>query len=340
MRRKVTIVFILVLLFVAGWVVQLVFDRTIQLRGANGNIQVLLLGISGGTHQGPELTDTIIFASINPAKNKVALISLPRDLWIPELSEKINAVYAIGNQTDKQGGRKLTKKIVTEVLNQPVGYVFVIDFDGFVKAVDLIGGLDIVVDTTFDDYEYPIEEKQDDLCGRTPQQATKLIATQGASLVFPCRYQHVRFEKGNSWMDGKKALTFVRSRNAEGEEGTDFARSLRQQKVIKAFRDKLFSNTTLFRPLTIVNLFTLVSKSVRTDVVPSEFDDFLKLAEKMKGAEMQSFVIDSGLLINPPLSEFGGRWVLLPKAKEGNFKEVQDYVSCVVAFAKRCEIGK
>lgn len=338
MRRKVIIVLVLVLVFVAGWVVQLVFDRTIQLRRASGNINVLLLGISGGTHEGPELTDTIIFASLNPAKNKVALISLPRDLWIPKLSEKINAVYAIGNQTDKQGGMKLTKKIVTEVLNQPVGYVFVIDFTGFVKAVDIIGGLDIVVDATFDDYEYPIEEKKDDLCGRTPEEATKLIATQGASLVFPCRYQHVRFEKGSSQMDGKQALTFVRSRNAKSEEGTDFARSLRQQKVIKAFRDKLFSKTVLSRPLTIVNLSTVVSKSVRTDVAPSEFDDFLKLAEKMNGAEMQSFVIDSGFLINPSLSEFGGRWVLLPKTKEGNFKEVQDYVSCIVAFEKLCKI--
>jgi len=338
MRRKVTIVLVLMLLFVAGWVVEFAFDRTIQLRRADGSIHVLLLGISGGIHEGAELTDTIIFASINPAKNKVALISLPRDLWIPKLSEKINAAYAIGNQTDKQGGMKLTKKIVTEVLNQPVGYVFVIDFDGFVKAVDLIGGLDIVVDATFDDYEYPIEKKQDDLCGRTPEEATKLIATQEASLIFPCRYQHVRFENGFSHMDGEKALTFVRSRNAEGEEGTDFARSLRQQKVLKSFRDKLFSKTTLSRPLSILSLSTVVLKSVRTDVAVSEFDDLLKLAEKMKGAEMQSFVIDSGLLTNPPLSEFGGKWVLLPKVKDGTFKEVQDYVSCIVAFEKLCKI--
>lgn len=317
---------------------QVIFNREIDLKKANSHVNVLLLGIAGGSHDGPSLTDTIIFSSIDEVKNKATLISLPRDLWVPDLEQKINTAYTIGESKRKGGGIVLAKAVVSKVLNRPIDYVVRIDFDGFVKAIDLIGGLSITVDRTFDDYEYPVEEKREDLCGHTLDEATAQIATLSATVVFPCRYIHVHFDKGLVQMDGSKALVFVRSRNAEGEEGTDFSRSMRQQKIIKAFKDKIFSPGTFLNPIKITNLYNVLKQSIDTDIKQSEFDDFIKLGQKMKDASIVATVIDTedeeknkkGLLINPPSADFGGTWVLIPRIGNGNFSEIQAYVQCVL----------
>lgn len=325
---------------------QFVFNKEIQLKKTDGSVNILLLGIGGGKHDGPDLTDTIMYANVNQTKNKVTLVSIPRDLWIPDISEKINTAYAIGNNKQKDGGLILAKAVVSKVINQQIDYAFVIDFAGFVKAVDLVGGLDIIVDRTFDDYEYPVEEKYDDLCNHTLDEATKLIATESATVVFPCRYEHIHFDKGLLHMDGEHALKFVRSRNATNEEGTDFARSRRQQKVISAFKDTIFSLQTILNPIKVANLYGVLSDNIHTDIPNSELDDFIKLAQKMKGAKMYSTVIDAqdktkgkkGLLVNPALTDFDGKWVLIPRLGNGKFSEIENFVSCTLSSSDNCMI--
>src|SRR5664279_5481322 len=75
----------------------LVFDKGIALKQTDSKINILLLGIGGGNHDGPNLTDTIILANIDQKNNKVTLVSVPRDLWLPDLigaNKKINGAYA------------------------------------------------------------------------------------------------------------------------------------------------------------------------------------------------------------------------------------------------------
>src|SRR5438093_622554 len=72
-----------------------IFSGT-SLNSTDGKVNVLLLGIAGGIHDGSSLTDTILIASINIKTNQVFLISIPRDLWLPSLKTKANAVYQIG----------------------------------------------------------------------------------------------------------------------------------------------------------------------------------------------------------------------------------------------------
>lgn len=349
MRKKIRIAIVILLVIVLVKMLpgivqfsqvsfQLLFNRNIELRKTNSHVNVLLLGIAGGKHEGPNLTDTIIFSSIDQKKNRVTLVSIPRDLWISDLEAKINTAYAIGESKRKDGGLVLTKAVVSKVVNRSVDYVFRIDFEGFVRAVDLVGGLDIAVDSAFDDYEYPLEEKREDLCGHSLEAATEQIATQSGTIVFPCRYTHIHFDKGAQHMDGARTLVFVRSRNAEGHEGTDFARSMRQQKVIKAFRDKILSPGTLLNPIKLASLYTVLSQSIHTDIQSSEFDDFIKLGEKLKKATIISTVIEEedkeqnkkGLLTHPPLTDFGGSWVLIPKAGDGNFSHIHRFVTCVL----------
>lgn len=316
-------------------------------------INLLLLGVGGGTHDGPDLTDTIIFASVDPLAKRVTLVSLPRDLWVPELHAKVNSAYTFAK--DNQPGRELayTKKLIGNILGQQIDYAVRIDFGGFVKAVDIAGGLDIKVDRTFDDYQYPITGKEDSSCGLTETQIASLSAeiasgSASESESFPCRYEHLHFTKGQTHMDGETALKYVRSRHALGPEGSDFARSKRQEKVISGFRAKIFSAGTILNPVKFVNLLTTLKDSIKTDIQQSEYSDFVNLAEYMKGAKIQSAIIDQGddatgrlgLLINPPIGpEYGNAWVLSPRAGNGDYSEIQTYISCFVNIGSQCMVG-
>lgn len=347
----VVVVFVIVkalfmLLSYAPVAYQFAFNKEIDLkRTGDQRVNILLLGIGGGIHDGPNLTDTIIFASIDPKQKKVTMVTLPRDLWAADLNAKLNIAYARGQDQGTGKGLILSKAVVGKILGQKIDYGFRIDFSGFIKAVDYMGGLDIDVERTFDDFAYPVEGKEDDLCGIEEQAVATLsaqIATGSAvdSDYFPCRFESLHFDKGMQYMDGVTALKYVRSRHALGPEGSDFARSRRQEKVISAFKEKVFSVGTILNPLKLLSLFDTFQSSIDTDITKDEYDDFVKLAQKMKGAPTKNYVIDAGneaegrpeLLINPPVSldQYGGAWVLVPKAGPRDYVDIQSYVRCLV----------
>jgi LCP family protein required for cell wall assembly len=329
----------------------LVLDKGVKLKQTpQKQINVLLLGVGGGTHEGPDLTDTIMLANIDPMKKHVTLISLPRDLWSPDLGAKINTAYTFGEEKQQGGGLTAAKSTIGKILGQQIDYAVKINFDGFVKAVDMVGGLDVTVDNTFDDYAYPITGKEDDSCGLSDPQiasASAQIASGSATELqsFPCRYEHLHFDKGPVHMDGISALKYVRSRHALGIEGSDFSRSKRQQKVIEAFKEKVFSLGIILNPVKAVDLFNVIKDSIDTDIKEDEYDDFIRLAQELKGAKITSAVVDTGegdregLLINPPISaEYGNAWVLSPRVGNGNYSEIHEYVSCEIKSGN-CIVG-
>ena len=356
-KRVISALFIFFLLIFGAFLIkggkyipalfQLFFQKEINLKTTDrSRINVLLLGVGGGDHQGPNLTDTMIFASIDPKSKKINLVSIPRDLWMPELKAKINIAYSSGESKQKQGGIKLSKTAVEHLLNQQVDYVVRIDFDGFVKAVDMVSGLDITVDNTLDDKQYPLNGRENESCGHTDEEIASLsaeIATGSASEAdsFPCRYEHVHFDKGVQKMNGENALKFVRSRHAKDGEGTDFARSKRQEKVISAFKDKVFSIKTFLNPVKMVNLIGVLSGSIDTNIKENEYDDFIKLANNLKGAKLDSAILDIGdesanrlgLLINPAISEeYGNQYVLIPRAGNGDYSEIHAFINCEIKY--------
>lgn len=334
----------------------LVFKKELQFTQAatpDQKINLLLLGVGGGTHDGPDLTDTIIYANIDPNSKQVTLVSLPRDLWEPGLGAKVNTVYAFAEQKEAGSGIEASKAMVKKIIGQPIDYAVKIDFNGFVKAVDMIGGLDITVDNTFDDYEYPLSGLEADPCGLTEDKIASLsaeIASGSATPVdaFPCRYEHLHFDKGPTTMDGETALKYVRSRHGTGKEGSDFARSKRQEKVISAFKDKMLSVDTFLNPVKLINLTNVLQDSIKTDIKEEEYDDFIKLAKKLEGAKIKSAVIDIGdqseerfgLLEHPPIGPtYKNQWVLSPTAGNGEYGEIQKYVACQIA-GENCMIGR
>lgn len=313
-----------------------------SLKMSNGRVNILLLGIGGGSHDGPNLTDTIIYAGLDAVTQKITLVSIPRDTWIPRLHDKINLAYAQGEMNNNHAGKEDAKKVVGEVTGQPIDYVFRIDFAGFVKVIDELGGIDVTVKHTLDDYEYPISGKEDDTCGLSSEEIQAFTATDSAETdiqaKFACRYKHLHFDPGLQHMDGTTALEFVRSRHALGSEGTDFARSSRQQIVIEAVRQKIFSIQTLLNPSKVMSIYNIVQDSIDTDIKDNEFLLFIQLVQKLQHAKIQSAVLDFGnaaqnrygLLENGPIdAAHNFADVLIPRAGDGNFAEIHQYIICI-----------
>jgi LCP family protein required for cell wall assembly len=323
-------------------VIQLITDT--GLKSDKRRTNILLLGIGGDGHDGPDLTDTMILASVDSQGKDVALVSIPRDLWAPSISAKINSAYAYGQEKNGEG-LSLAKKTVSGLFGIPIHYAFRLDFNGFVKAVDLVGGLDLTVDNSFTDPRYPVTGKEDDLCGLTietqsidgvDQQVAK-DATGSATPIsqindfndpFTCRYETLTFQKGPIHMDGATALKFVRSRHGTNNEGSDFARSARQQKVILAFRDKVISSETLTNPATIIDLEKTFSSSIDTDIGSQEIPLFAKLGLKINPATVRKVVLtatedNSRLEVGPP-ENYQGQYVLIPKG--GSWTDLAEYV--------------
>lgn len=313
----------------------------------NNRVNLLLLGTGGAGHEGPDLTDTMILASIDEDGKDVVLVAIPRDFWATNISAKINHAYAYGQEKDGEG-LKLAKETVASILGIPVHYAVRVDFSGFTKAVDLVDGLDVEVESTFTDPHYPIAGKEDDLCGMTleivQQNGTgqEVVKTASGSAIplleindkndpFTCRYESLTFQNGLTHMDGQTALKFVRSRYGTNGEGSDFARSARQQKVLLAFRQKVLSKETLTDPKTITNLAKTFGASVDSDIKDDDIPLFAKLATKIDPATIKRVVLDatreeSVLQVGDPVA-YGGQYVLVPK---GTWEDLADYVNAEI----------
>ena len=286
----------------------------------------------------------MILASLDEDGQDVVLVSMPRDFWATNISAKINHAYAYGQEKGGKG-LELSKETVSSILGIPVHYALRVDFSGFTKAVDLVDGLDVDVENSFTDPRYPISGKEDDLCGLTLEMVEedgvkKEVAKTASGSAIPileinekndpfiCRYENLTFQKGLSHMNGETALKFVRSRYGTNGEGSDFARSARQQKVLLSFRQKVLSTETLTEPKTVINLIKTFGASIDSDINDEDVALFAKLATKIDPATIRRVVLDatreeSALQVGDP-SSHGGQYVLVPR---GNlYSELAEYV--------------
>lgn len=326
-----------------------------------GRVNVLLLGNAGGTHDGASLTDSIIVASYDTETNKATLFSIPRDLWLDNVGAKVNTVYQRGKK-ETGDGLKYSEEKIGEIIGLPIHYGVRLDFNGFAKAIDLVEGIDVEVPKTFDDYVYPIEGKEDDLCDLVEKEVeitkqeynliqsklpadtvtsagtddTKIkvkalvspsdkIATESSD--FGCRYEHIHFDQGKTHMDGTTALKFVRSRHGLNGEGSDFARSRRQQVVLDAFRAKILSLETLLDPGKLFGLASTFGSSFETDIAQDKFLHFYNLSKKLLGTEnivLGDLGKGESLLVVGQMGEYGGAFVMVPK--DDNWQSIPDFV--------------
>lgn len=298
-----------------------------QLKGeGDGRVNVLLLG-KGGSEQssGPDLTDTIIVASVDPLAKEAALLSIPRDFWVKSPSgsqSKINEIYANAKyaaldkfpfkerQSDqaKAAGEKAgidaLKKTVSDSMGVPIHYYAMIDFAGFKKAIDTVGGISINVTE-----EMAVKE-------------TMWINGKNYILNVPA---------GQQTFDGMRALAFSRSRKTSSRG--DFARSERQRAVLLGLKDKVLSTGTLANPLKINQLISDFGDQVSTDFSVNEILRLYDLAKEIPGDKVVSVGLDEQVVGD----QINGLSVQVPKAGLFNYSEIQDYVRNIMrdAFLKK-----
>lgn len=299
-----------------------IFPSSSRIITNNGNINVLILGIGGAGHDAPDLSDTIILSSISTKTNKISLISVPRDIWIPDLKDKVNSAYMYGKEkAGIKGGLVLAKSTVSEILGTQIDYAIVLDFSAFKDTVDALGGITVDVKNSFTDSQYPIAGKENDNCNGDPN--------------FACRYTTVTFNKGLQLMDGERALEFVRSRHAEGIEGNDIAREARQQLVVnaiikKALTPQIFTNITTDR-----KLIQIAKDSIITDLKPSEEATLASFVIKAR-SNLKSYTIPDNLLFNPPNQYlyhndiYSHAFVFIPARNDKKWDDVQAWVQSVL----------
>jgi LCP family protein required for cell wall assembly len=281
-----------------------------DLKESDGRTNVLILGSDKRSvgETSSELTDTLLVASIGRVEGNVVLISLPRDLWVKAPSgyhSKINAVYAYG-------GSEELMQVIEDILGVPIHYYAVVNFDLFKDTIDILEGIEIDVEKTFDDFYYPVEGKEN-----APDNE---------------RYETIHFDAGPQTMDGDTALKFVRSRKGTNDEGTDFARAARQQKVIMAIKNKIFSLKTILDIKKLKELYDTYSENVDTNLSFADAQGFYLLSEQLDFDSFRTIVLDdrsaadSGGLLYAPIdrSLYGGAYVLIPRA--GDFSQLHAYV--------------
>ena len=309
------------------------------------SFNILLLGYGGGNHEGAYLTDSMIVMHIDPSDKKIVLISIPRDIWIeiPTNGDKgsywkINAAYELGlddidypKKKDQfkgvSGGGNLTKYIVGEVTGFNIDRFIALDFSGFKKTISTLRGVDINVEKAFDDYQFPIDGKEDDLCGHTKEDLPDLekIATISATEAFPCRYKYLHFDAGLIHMGGEAALDYVRSRHSL-QDGTDFGRSKRQRNLLIAIKQKIFNLG--FIPQ-ILPFMTSLQDDIRTDLSLLELKTFIDKADDLNQYQFSNLALSDENVLKWSFTD-DGQYILSPKDGLDVWDSTQSFISSAI----------
>lgn len=253
-------------------------------------VNVLLLGVDTRPDERgqPTRSDTIMIASIDPVHKTGALVSVPRDLWVPipidssrPIEDKITAAHFYGDYFNYPGGGPaLAKRTIEYNLGVRIHYYAKIDFDGFEQVVDTLGGISVCVERPLIDNEYPTRDYG---------------------------YMQVYIPAGLQHLDGERALQYARSRHQD----SDFGRVRRQQQVLMAIRDKALRLDILPK---LPQLMQQFSDSIETDLSPLEIIQLANLAMQIDRSSIKNVVLDGDAVESFWTS--GGAAALMPVRSE------------------------
>jgi LCP family protein required for cell wall assembly len=190
-----------------------------------------------------------------------------------------------------------------DVVGIPIHYAVVIDFSGFTKVIDAVGGIDVNVPEAFTDTQYPKPGMEQATCPGDPTNA--------------CVYETVHFDAGVQHMDGARALIYARSRHAEGDQGSDFARSRRQQIIMVALKDRFTHPAAWVTLARVQALPKLLDDATDMDMTLTQA---LTVGRRFAAAgqdQIKKIVFDQ-LLDNPPAYLSNNLYVLVPHTSWGD----------------------
>lgn len=294
----------------ASKLVQDGLKTTIEQTDNRKNILVLGTDALANRAGDPVLTDTILLFSLNLQTGEFTAISLPRDLWSVEYKTKINALYEYGKERYPDEPQKFPTQVVEQMTGVPIHNTIVLSLDQLKELIDDMGGVSVNVTEGFIDEQFP----RTDVDIRTEHDPKKL-------------YETVEFKTGIELMSGDRALKYVRSRHStQLDQGTDNARSLRQQQVVNAIIAKLREREILRNPELIGKLFDWYKRNFQVELPMEELIHIAyELQEKLSNISISpqtlSFELDgkTGVIIHPDVRKYN-QWVYEVK-NEQEFKE-------------------
>ena len=273
----------------------------------HGYINVLLLG--EGDTTGQTLTDTVIVASIDATRTKSAvLLSLPRDLYFLKTKKmgkgRLNSMFrdyrsylkfnrGMDEHSASMEALRELKDEIGHKLGLEIHHTIKVDFQGFIEAVDALGGVEIDVPEDIKDEEYP-----DNNYG----------------------FETFEISKGLQHLDGEPALKYARSRSTT----SDFSRSQRQQQILSALGQKAKEEKLYRQPGKIIDFFKIFSEHVQSTATIGELIGLAEAGKSLdrsrviamqlsdRNALYDSFIEPGGFLYTPPRDLFEGASVLLP----------------------------
>ncbi|NNJ12666.1 transcriptional regulator [Chloroflexales bacterium ZM16-3] len=246
-------------------------------------VNILLLG--SDRRPGESWTtrsDAVVVIHLDPERQRVAMLSLPRDLIVPIPGygqARINAATVYGDLYPALGGGvELARRTVSEYLGIPIDHVLRTDFQAFTSAIDAIGGVDIDVPEALYDPAYP---------------------------TMDYGYMVASFAPGMQHMDGETALIYARIRHMD----STYARNRRQQQVLLAILDQVRQRNTLAQVQMISDLTSALRDDIQTDMSPEQM---LGLAWAFRGVVPDSVeryaldetMVSEGGIANDPYATF------------------------------------
>lgn len=270
---------------------------------AYGHTNFLLLGTGGKEHEGGNLTDTIIVASLDNENNLVTMLSIPRDLFIKDDlvgNSRINENYYkaktyFGSSTE---GLEHMMSEVEEIIGVPIHYYLKADFQGFKDLIDALGGIDIEVKEAIYDPYYPKDGT--------------------------FYYETFSISAGQHHMDGETALKYARSRKTT----SDFDRAERQQQLIFAIKEKAFQTNIIFSTEKITNILDTLKENIETNIKVKEILTLGSMVNEFGEEQISHRLIHDdptkcgGFLYTPSRDLYGGLFVLVPA---GGFEFIHLY---------------
>ncbi len=283
-------------------------DKFVDLKtDKNGRTNILVFGTSGytmedETHDGAQLTDSIMAVSIDKESGDVAMISLPRDLYIGNTctsTGKINEVYWCNNidDTDEDSGAKALEEEVGRILNMDFQYYVHLNWGALVQIVDILGGITVTVDEDINDVGW-----------------TEIVMEAGVPRT----------------LTGEEALGLARARH--GTTSGDFTRANSQQKILIALKDKFTeSNISITDAIGLLNT---LGDNLRTSFSMDELKSIYNTATTIDFSAMRSVsLIDQGdgtSLVSTTAFDPSGLGYevsfVVPAAGRYNYVDIQDYV--------------
>ncbi len=300
-----------------GWVLlraQLAVDSATQGKGGSamdiliprplvgestGRVNILLAGSSfdDAGHDGADLTDSLMVATMNLNTKKMALISIPRDLWVTYAGErmKINEVYT-------RGGWSGITSVVEKVTGLAIGQHVLVGYTALKDAVNSVGGVEIDIEGT----------------------DSRGIWDPNTGL---------RLKNGLQAINGDTALQLSRARNhpTPGEKpygiaDGDFGRARNQRAILGAILTKFKTTPALANPLTLVGIFDSISATARTDLSVSQVRRVLDLSTAAGGELKNCSII--GDSTHALIADYTGSSVsaLVPVAGTFDYSQIKKFL--------------